>query len=340
MSRPLLSVHFFESMSPSAELWEKWGRQAEWSENLVPLYEWDSVLFVGTPQNSDGPPNQKDWNFRAVVVGAASEQLRAYFQNLKAHAKPIKIPSLEPLANDGTPADPFGALVGSSSTHTLEESSDDFFANFSNDSSPAEPPVIENSQQSALLDLDLNIESKSPPLGSNQQPVPDQTPSKPTEFATAAAPSVRIDKSKNELLMKILEQMKTHYQKSMILKADDSNVTPWLWDSGFQTPAASSGHQISLDSASPFRIVARTLMPYHGYVVEGETQEKFFDSWNQSQIPDFLSIVPVIVDDKLVGMLLGIADKNINAKASLILLESLAANFTKALTQEPELLAS
>jgi hypothetical protein len=136
----------------------------------------------------------------------------------------------------------------------------------------------------------------------------------------------------------IFKQLSRQFTKSMLLRREGNALTPWQWDSHFQAP--SQTHPITLGVPSPFRIVQRTMRPYHGYVVPGEVQEKFFDDWNSSQIPDHITITPIIIHDEILGMLLSIGEKNINPKASLELSEKMATEISSKLSTEPGLMAS
>jgi hypothetical protein len=66
------------------------------------------------------------------------------------------------------------------------------------------------------------------------------------------------------------------------------------------------------------------MKPYHGFIVQNEISDKFFEDWNESQIPDHLTVYPIVVNDQVIGALLGIAEKAVNQKASLALAHKLA----------------
>ncbi|MGZ5279344.1 MAG: hypothetical protein ACXWC9_05355 [Pseudobdellovibrionaceae bacterium] len=127
---------------------------------------------------------------------------------------------------------------------------------------------------------------------------------------------------------KLFADLGAHYTKSMILLKSGDQVKPWKWDAGFtpSTPAISS---VSLLQASPFRIVHRTHKPFHGYVIANDLNQKFFDQWNGSVIPEHLTIAPVMVEDHVIGMLLAIGKKTADNKACLHLVEGQADGIAK-----------
>jgi hypothetical protein len=127
---------------------------------------------------------------------------------------------------------------------------------------------------------------------------------------------------------KLFASIAENYQKSMILLKSGDQVKPWKWDQNFKpsTPAVSS---VSLLQPSPFRIVHRTHKPFHGYVAPNDLNQKFFDQWNNSEIPELLTVAPVMVEDHVIGMLLAIGDKKADTKACLQSMELLADGIAK-----------
>lgn len=144
----------------------------------------------------------------------------------------------------------------------------------------------------------------------------------------------------DEFTQRIFKEMKNHYLKSMLFKKQGNALTPWKWDSEFQPQDAQIENPISLGAPSPFRIASRTLKPYHGFLVQNEISEKFFEDWNSSQVPDHLTLHPILDGDQMIGILLGIAEKGVNQKASLALAARLAGEIEESLKKEQQLKAS
>lgn len=136
----------------------------------------------------------------------------------------------------------------------------------------------------------------------------------------------------SEKIKSTLSEMKTHFEKSMILTLDDaeSQLTAFAWDENFKDMKDTS-LRIPLKTPSIFNIVASTQKPFHGYISLNEINEKFFDGWNSGIIPDHVTITPLLIADKMVGMILGIADKSAYNKVSLSLAEKLSNEFIKGL---------
>lgn len=144
-------------------------------------------------------------------------------------------------------------------------------------------------------------------------------------------------KKKNAILLpervkKTLSEMKAHFEKSMILTLDDheTQATAFAWDENFKGMKDTSS-RVPLKTPSIFNIVAATSKSFHGYVSLNEINEKFFEDWNQGRVPDHVTVAPIMINDKLVGMLVGFAEKSAYNRTSLTLVEKLSADFVKGL---------
>jgi hypothetical protein len=127
-------------------------------------------------------------------------------------------------------------------------------------------------------------------------------------------------------------EMRNHFEKTMILTLDEkeSQLVAFAWDDNFKgmrDPSIS----VPLRVPSIFNIVASTQKPFHGYISLNEVNEKFFEDWNQGRIPDHVTIAPLIVEDKMVGMIIGFAEKSAYNKMSLSVAEKLSNEFVKNL---------
>ena len=130
--------------------------------------------------------------------------------------------------------------------------------------------------------------------------------------------------------------MAHHYQKSMILLAENEEARPWKWSEQFHPEATINS--ISFATPNPFRIVSRSQKPYHGYVVSNESNDKFFEEWNEAKTPDHLTVAPILIEENLVRFLVGFGDKSADNKNSLMLCEKLANDVSIQIKRDPLLL--
>lgn len=134
----------------------------------------------------------------------------------------------------------------------------------------------------------------------------------PTQNPPARAPK----------LENILSQLSLVFPKVMILKIEKDRLTPMEWMGSWIPPKSIRSY--SLSSASPFRIVARTLKPFHGPVHPSDVGDSFAKDWNAGQIPEHLSIVALMNQEQLVGLLLGLGSGECRTQIALQTTEKLA----------------
>ena len=159
-----------------------------------------------------------------------------------------------------------------------------------------------------------------------------------TAVSSAANGLFELDKLKKknsavmaDKLSMVLHEMKSHFEKSLILSLDDkeSQASVFAWDESFQGIKDQTS-RIPLRTPSIFNIVAETMKPFHGYVSLNEINEKFFEDWNQGEVPDHVTITPMIIKEKVVGMLVGFGQKSAYNRTSLNLAERLSNEFVKS----------
>jgi hypothetical protein len=204
-------------------------------------------------------------------------------------------------------------------------------------------PVVPGAAASSNLPpppVDENSGSFEDSFGNKPMPIVARPAgvAKPT-MNPAANGSFALEKMKKknttviaDKVKKTLSEMKAHFEKSMILSLDDqeTQVTAFAWDENFQGVKDTS-LRVPLKTPSIFNIVAATQKPFHGYISLNELNEKFFEQWNQGKIPDHVTISPIMMNEKLVGMLVGFAEKSAYNKVSLNLAEKLSGEFIKGL---------
>lgn len=89
----------------------------------------------------------------------------------------------------------------------------------------------------------------------------------------------------------------------------DFNEAAWIQPIDFKTP-------------NPFRIAKLTAQAYHGPVAQNSSSDHFFKMWNNGKYPDQLTIVPVVLDEKVFSYFVG-CDKgtHFHSEQSLITME-------------------
>ncbi len=361
MSTPILSKNFFSEHAPDAGFFSKWRGLAPWAENCLPIYEWQGVLFVGclfVPEKFPklvervifvlcDPESLKEvwYEYQGTVVGKPQVILKPApldapdgFMPDMGPSAPSEISMESLMLNDEISMEnsekesPSENSSGGSPRPDEAAAEETDFLNFS---SEIAPPVLERTLP--------NVEIKATPQQSEDIFVKTKTASSKSEQNGNSEVTKRslqtlqasLKPTLNNFLEALYEEMKSSFEKSMVLLKEGDTMKPWNWDPNFHPPSDAS-ECISLSTPSPWRIVMKTHMPYHGYLVPNEASTHFFDSWNDSKTPDHLTLAPILVEDHVIGMVLGIGDKSADTKASLQLTERWAQEFAKQIKSQPD----
>ncbi|WP_413287462.1 hypothetical protein [Bdellovibrio sp. HCB337] len=174
------------------------------------------------------------------------------------------------------------------------------------------------------------------PLG--QAPAGDfpQAPIKPTTSPAGAA-AYLLEKLRKQgqgtfdkETIASFQRLRTFFKKSMLLAIGDKDrvIKPIVWDENFEglTPQTA---EFNLKTPSIFKIVTGTQKPYHGFVTVNDLNESFFESWNHGQIPDHVTLVPLMDGDLVVGMLMGFGEKSSYNKNVLQFTEGVAKDLSQ-----------
>lgn len=147
----------------------------------------------------------------------------------------------------------------------------------------------------------------------------DEAPVAPAAVsAEQASKDVPIDASVEDRLgYKALTDFSQYFDRVMILQPNQMLLKPTLWQGNWHHNK-SANTNIDITMSSIFRIVFTSKKPYHGYVVRNQINDSFFITFNQGELPDHATIVPVMIDNNLVAMILGFTDQN---KAEFVNLE-------------------
>lgn len=387
---PMLQSRFFTKTSLSQEMFTRWATHYPWSEECLPVAEWDGSLIIAFLQ----PPQDFPSNPSSIYVLATFENLQQAWR--KYHPEKEMASAVPTAKIDDAPA----GIDLSMATVTRQNSSDSFSfddlgmddsssdvssdSNFleehseetptsedlpdglfdvpsvirfdslqsqknSSDNEPENPPVTQAvavAQESKLHSLKKPTSDSA--AGEVTSPLINNARTKTALRSTGIVKpnmnpvvmgNLALEKIKkknsvllNEKIKTILSQMKIQFEKSLILTLDDqeTQVVAFAWDESFQD-AKSTSTGIPLKTPSIFNIVSSTQKSFHGYISPNKINENFFGDWNQGRIPEHVTITPIMINEKLVGMLMGFGTKKTYNKVSLSLAEKLSNDFVKGL---------
>ncbi|MDX9731965.1 MAG: hypothetical protein RBT63_09355 [Bdellovibrionales bacterium] len=119
------------------------------------------------------------------------------------------------------------------------------------------------------------------------------------------------------------------FETSMILLFKDGQLVPWKWSDLFLSVKGEKPESIDLTEPSIFKIVLRTAKPYHGYVVTNLVNQQFFNEFYRGMPPKHATILPIMIDGRMGGMLLGFTNSKIDYRQSLRLMERLSFDLAR-----------
>lgn len=361
---PYVKDGYFKSQLPPTANWKDWKSEYKWSPEIAPLGIWDGHLLVACLEIPFSFPN----SLRPVFVLADLpniERTYQYYINSEKGAnlarekiKDISVPPIKILKKDQQTVDP--EKIDLSEGFELLESSDSDENNLILNTEAEESPEG--------LDFSPSIPSipsmPSTPNAPSIQKAPNP-PISPTSFVykelgtsvttiatdssltrTVVLPSqIQEDLKKGMPYLVSLKKQDTHdfetysqdifnkgksaYDKMILFAIDPSEsfTIPVSWTDTI-SPRNKNIDGILLSEPSVFKIVTSTIKSYHGYVVLNELNEKFFDFWNLGQVPGNITLCPMIINNKLIGFLMGLGETNSYNWNTLKKMESLTNEMT------------
>lgn len=336
---PVIKKDFFDQALSTSVEWNTWKSLHKWSIEVQPLAKWDEHLIVGCleiPLNfplelkpifllCDFTDLENLWNLRTGEDSLDSKKLEK--SNLKdAKMSFLTSPNPKPLVKP--PTSKLG-LSDSAELILLEDT-------------PVEelqvPPVEENFETPEGLEDHLPIEPlKDFSQNTLTQKLERKDDSKTQKINTLGKTNSGVANSKYILNLlfdkysslfrvqseELFNKLHSQYEKTMILSfdAEEENFHPHFWDNRFVSGSASH-NSVPLKNPSVFKIVSVTQKPFHGPIVVNEINEKFFDNWNQGVMPSHVTIVPLVINGRMAGIVMAIGEKSCNTYSVLKFIEN------------------
>lgn len=328
---PILNTDYFTN-SPDQGLWLNIQSVANWSAHMLPLAEWDGVIFIGCVE----PHTDITWSFPVRYVLASPHDLKKRWQELQVEEETLEPPEglqLAPLAQK-TPIPeeeaPMGLLPSeptsseSSEENSIPSNHDVFFQ----DDIPTgvyTPEELKNLEQQETL-------PPSPfPTDNHPSPEPEK-PSTTSDLCAIdpdlAATDIEKAQSLDAAVAWLFKQARQHFSKSMLLTVDQTTLKAWKWDTLWQS--SSQNTPFSLLEPSLFHVVYKTKLPYHGYIINTSINSAFFSQWGHKSLPAHATALPLLLDNNLFGILLCLGDQESNTYSILKYCEKIADLFTQA----------
>ncbi len=338
MDFPKLSSEFFTKHTPGIQTILGWKNIYVWSERLIPVYEWNGHIYIALSEKPQMYPKIEN----AVYVMASQDDLEKYWLEFQKSLS-ADLPDLPPSTNGEQVADFDQINVNARKLHS--ERKEDILAYNDLPEIPLSNPNEPGGELEFLSEEERKSQVGTSPLTTLSQLTNEDMPRQRSintglfdlgdlserttvQFANPSGPN-------NEFIDSIFGEMKIYFKHSMVLLKSGQFIKPWRWNDQFSAPT-SGFNNYPLVVPSPFRIVEKTLKPYHGYLVKNDVSDKFFAEWNDSVYPEHLTLAPIIIEEQLVGLLLGAGTKESDSKNALSRTEALSATISKQMRENPE----
>lgn len=334
---PILKSEFFSqafdfhSLTESRNTWDPW---------CFPVDHWDDVTIVACVE----PPHERPEGTFVFVLAEPVAMLEAWSRN--AADTTIKaVPRHEPDQPPPQVDAPIG--VDMSATNTFQLNLDGISLKHES-SEDVDPHLLEkiSPQENSAQTLSVIRESVEPPPikapVSAPPPVPppapkvEKKPAPKTELklekpqAKPPTPAANPPKSEDREIDRAFTALSETYEGVVLFKCEGTEAVPNKWKSSLNL-SAEGQRPVSLTTPSLFRIVAKTQLPYHGYVVDSPTHRAFFSSLGLGDLPEAVIAVPLVHDNRLLGIIMAYGDESLKDPQHLETVQRAAEFLTEAM---------
>jgi hypothetical protein len=132
----------------------------------------------------------------------------------------------------------------------------------------------------------------------------------------------------------ILAKINPPFEKAIVLGFADAKLKPMLWTAGWTPMSGAPDTEILLEQPSIFKIVHDSVLPYHGYVAGCDINDAFFQQWNNGEQPKHITMVPITLNRKLIGMILATANEDPMPLSTLEKLERVSLDFSNSIIRD------
>jgi len=345
---PLLSTEFFSHAKPNAELWNHIQSVANWSAEMLPLTQWDGVVFIACVE----PKDDIQWSFPVSYVLAKPEDLKFYWQSLmtsqeKSFAGIPPTPDKQTSITQIPAEQPAGMNLEKISNVKAAPGVDymDELAKKITPISKVDQLAPDNltwsaddiSTDSISAPDGFKLQFNSPPEPVVIQPVKETQPVSAVPLHVAAVAPAEVftapPKAENPYV-KFIPILKSQFVGGMILEVNNNFAQPVCWDENFKTDTPESEKPISLSTASLFRVATRTKQPYLGHVVETEVNQTFFKNWGFSKNPETVLVQPILINNMVTHLIVCLCDNLKKTHQNLRAGDKLAEEFIASLATQ------
>ncbi len=363
---PVLESRFFAEAFDASTLSQM---RSDWSPWSFPVEVWDGITIVACVE----PPHERQEGYSYVLADPTALH-EAWGQSdarislpppppteIKKSRASLSVEDAEPplIAPEGDPLDiPLGVNLNAPRKFKLQ------LAGFESDdvAQPSDPPQITQpvltpemppvlqvpdlSLDEVVVDADPTEPPAAPEIASSENVTEEFTQSQIVDAVTAtqhAQPTVTVAQTARPLptaheVAEAMEQafvsIRKDYKGAVLLRCTDSDALVSQSDPNLKLSIEPSKIQIALNSPSLLRIVFKTKLPYHGFVLDTPLHREFFQKLGQQELPGCVTAVPITDNGELTGILLAFGDEKVQTPKALESIEKIAEQLTSQIGGE------
>lgn len=281
---PILQANYFQATFDSSLL-DHEKLSGAWHPWIYPVDRWENITYIACvepPQEPESP------DVRYVL--ADPRAMRDAWGGTATTIRPLnKVDSFSPPPVPSTPvaeAEMPNGLTTSPKPFVLDLDHATF--NIGPVNTVAAPPAK------------LTVVPSATEIKPEIKPTPK--PAAKTEITAAGA-------TDEEGALDILfARLRERYTASLVMKCRDQNAKLYKWDPSL-TPSDQSKTTVNLSYPTFMRILAKTNLPYHGYLVDSPAHHEFFAALGIEKLPVCVTAIPVRFENFLWGMIVAFGNE-------------------------------
>lgn len=174
---------------------------------------------------------------------------------------------------------------------------------------PPPPMAMDDEESSPLHAMPTGITNVNK-LADDDQSVPAAPAIKkaPPPVAKGAPPPLTKEAQSTDP-DEVFEKLKAIYQHVFLMKCTKEKAKLYKWDKSVKP--VSKAVEVDLGFPTFLRIIAKTHLPYHGYLVDSPAHRDFFNSLKLPELPGCVTGIPINGDNELLGVLVCVGDESL-----------------------------
>lgn len=330
---PVLQPHFFQGTFDPAQL-EQDKIQGHWHPWMFPVERWEGVTFVACVE----PPKEISADVRYVL--ADPRALREAWGATSTSIRPLSSLNPEnelPPLPDGV--DMPAGMSAAPKPFVLDLDHTTFNFGPATEVTPTvdEPVVQFKPDLKVVPDLPVVEEAAPPPAPviaeAAMPPVPAPMPARPSNPAPAALAS-----DEQAAIDQFFSELSAKYEGALILKCNEQTAKLYRHDARIHPTEESAKTTINLSYPTFLRIVSKTGLPYHGYLVDSPAHSEFFRALGFEKTPACVTAIPIRFDQFQWGFVVAVGPEenqkieflNFTQEAADRLMQSVGGTWSKA----------